>query len=94
MFLELAWANIALKWVLPEPDSSTALQLLSDFAKGTHQLLAPDVFPVVAHALTLADRQGSGPTSPDRATTGRNNRACRHERTVAPAPGTPIMPAL
>jgi predicted nucleic acid-binding protein len=52
-------SNIALKWVLAEPDSSTATQLRSDFQKGTHDLLAPDVFPIeVAHALTRAERQG------------------------------------
>jgi predicted nucleic acid-binding protein len=52
-------SNIALKWVLAEPDSWAARQLRSDFQKGIHALLAPDVFQIeVAHALTRAERQG------------------------------------
>jgi predicted nucleic acid-binding protein len=52
-------ANVALKWVLVEPDSPKASQLRSDFQKGIHELLAPDVFEVeIAHALTRAERQG------------------------------------
>jgi predicted nucleic acid-binding protein len=46
-------ASVALKWVLPEPDSGKA-----EFRAGLHQLLAPDVFPVeVAHALARAERR-------------------------------------
>src|SRR5262245_17120435 len=52
-------SSVALKWVLPEPDSGKALQLRSDFQASVHQLLAPDVLPVeCAHALTRAERRG------------------------------------
>jgi predicted nucleic acid-binding protein len=52
-------ASIAIKWVLPEPDSAKALALQNDFRENSHELLAPDTLPVeVAHALTRAERQG------------------------------------
>jgi predicted nucleic acid-binding protein len=52
-------SNVALKWVLAEPDSPQTKQLRADFQKAIHDLLAPDVFPVeIAHALTRAERQG------------------------------------
>jgi predicted nucleic acid-binding protein len=52
-------SSVALKWVLPEPDSAKALQLRTDFQAGVHELHAPDVFPVeVGHALTRAERRG------------------------------------
>ncbi len=52
-------SNIALKWVLAEPDSGKTKQLRDDYRNALHDLLAPDVFPVeVAHALTRAERQG------------------------------------
>jgi predicted nucleic acid-binding protein len=52
-------SNIALKWVLVEPDSAKAKQLRDDFENAIHELLAPDVFEVeIAHALTRAERQG------------------------------------
>lgn len=52
-------SNIALKWVLPEPDSTKALQLRADFQNAVHDLLSPEVFEVeIAHALTRAERQG------------------------------------
>jgi predicted nucleic acid-binding protein len=52
-------SSVALKWVLPEPDSARALQLRADFQAGIHELLAPDVFPAeVGHALTRAERRG------------------------------------
>ena len=52
-------SNIALKWVLPEPDSQKAKKLCDDFQKAAHELVSPDVFEVeVAHALTRAERQG------------------------------------
>lgn len=51
-------ASIAVKWVLPEPDSSNALALEADYRNQVHELLAPDTFPVeVAHALTKAERR-------------------------------------
>ena len=50
---------VALKWVLPEPDSARALKLRADARMAIHELLAPDIFPVeVGHALTRAERQG------------------------------------
>jgi predicted nucleic acid-binding protein len=55
-------ANVALKWVLPEPHSDKALRLRADMQAGVHELLAPDTFPVeVAHALARAERKGDIP---------------------------------
>jgi predicted nucleic acid-binding protein len=52
-------ASVAIKWVLPEPDSPKALGLLDDFKNKVHELLAPTTFAVeVAHALTRAERKG------------------------------------
>jgi len=52
-------ANVAIMWVLPEPQSPTAVELRNDFRSGTHELLAPDTLPVeFAHALTRAERKG------------------------------------
>jgi predicted nucleic acid-binding protein len=52
-------SNIALKWVLPEPDSPKAKELRDDFQRAAHELVSPEVFEVeVAHALTRAERQG------------------------------------
>lgn len=49
-------ASIAVKWVLPEPDSPKALE--ADYRNRLHELVAPDTFPVeVAHALTKAERR-------------------------------------
>ena len=49
---------MALKWVLPEPDSSRAVHLRDDFRRQIHELLAPEVFPVeIAHALARAERR-------------------------------------
>jgi predicted nucleic acid-binding protein len=51
-------SNVALKWVLPEPDTDKAIRLRDDFRNAIHELLAPDVFPVeILHALTRAERQ-------------------------------------
>lgn len=51
-------ANVALKWVLSEPDSARANALRQDFRNGIHQVLAPDIFPVeIAHGLTRAERR-------------------------------------
>lgn len=51
-------SNVAIKWVLTEPDSPKALALRADYQAQIHDLLAPDVFPVeVAHALTRAERR-------------------------------------
>jgi len=49
----------AFKWVVTEAHSDKADRLRQDYRNGTHELLAPDVFPVeIAHALTRAERQG------------------------------------
>lgn len=51
-------ASVAIKWVLPEADSSKALALRDDYRLGVHELIAPDIFQVeVAHALTRAERR-------------------------------------
>lgn len=51
-------ASVAMKCVLPEKDSPKAVRLLNAYRKATHELIAPDIFPVeVAHALTRAERQ-------------------------------------
>src|SRR5258708_342994 len=51
-------SNVAIKWVLTEPDSPQALALRADYQAQIHELLAPDIFPVeVAHALTRAERR-------------------------------------
>ena len=50
-------SSVALKWVLPEPDSAKAKQLRDDYVNGTHELIAPNIFYVeAAHALTRASR--------------------------------------
>ncbi len=52
-------ASVALKWVLPEPDSDKASLLREDCRNGIHEFIAPDTFSVeVAHALTRAERRG------------------------------------
>jgi predicted nucleic acid-binding protein len=52
-------SNVALKWVLAEPDTAKAIQVRADFRLGNHELLAPDVFPVeVAHSLAKSERRG------------------------------------
>lgn len=51
-------SNIALKWVLPEPDSAVAVALRDQFHQGAVDLLAPDFFPLeLAHALSRAERR-------------------------------------
>src|SRR5689334_13694911 len=52
-------ASVAMKWVLPEPDTPEAVRLRNDFRLGLCDLIAPDVFvPEVAHGLTKAERRG------------------------------------
>jgi predicted nucleic acid-binding protein len=52
-------SNVALKWVLPEPDADKAVEVREDFRQGVTELLSPDIFPVeVAHALVRAERRG------------------------------------
>lgn len=52
-------SSVALKWVLPEPDSARAIRLRDEYKNGLHELLAPDLFvPEIANALASAERQG------------------------------------
>lgn len=52
-------SNIALKWVLPEPDSAKAIQFRDAARQSSHDLLAPDIFSIeIGHALTRAERMG------------------------------------
>jgi predicted nucleic acid-binding protein len=52
-------SSVAVKWVLPEPDTPKAVTLRNEFRSGLHEFLAPDVFPVeMAHALTRAECRG------------------------------------
>src|SRR5205823_1960221 len=56
---EVLDSNVAIKTVLPEPDTPKAVRLVNEFRRGLHDLLAPDIFPVeVAHALVRAERRG------------------------------------
>src|SRR6516162_8430929 len=51
-------SNVALKWVLAEADSGRAIRLRDEYAKGVHELLAPDIFPSeIANGLASAERQ-------------------------------------
>lgn len=51
-------ASLALKWVLPEPDSAKALLLRDDHRNAIHELIAPDILLLeVANALTKAERR-------------------------------------
>ena len=51
-------SSVAVKWEVAEVDSDKADRLREDFRQATHELIAPDVFPVeVGHALTRAERQ-------------------------------------
>jgi predicted nucleic acid-binding protein len=45
-------ASVALKWVLPEKDTSKAVLLRNAYRQSLHELMAPDIFPAeIAHAL-------------------------------------------
>ncbi len=51
-------SSVALKWVLPEPDSGRAIRLRDEARNGVHELLAPDIFiPEIANGLA---RTGAG----------------------------------
>jgi predicted nucleic acid-binding protein len=51
-------SSVALKWVLSEADSGTAIRLRDEYNNGVHNLLAPDIFaPEAANALASAERQ-------------------------------------
>jgi predicted nucleic acid-binding protein len=52
-------ASIGIKWVMNEVDSALARRLRDNFRNQTHELIAPDSFPLeAAHALTKAERRG------------------------------------
>jgi predicted nucleic acid-binding protein len=52
-------ASVAIKWRLPESDSAIAIAVKDDYLRQTHELIAPDVFPIeVAHAFSRAERKG------------------------------------
>jgi predicted nucleic acid-binding protein len=51
-------ASVGFKWVVPEVDSDKAIRLRDAYLQGSHQLIAPDFYPVeVAHSITRAERQ-------------------------------------
>jgi predicted nucleic acid-binding protein len=53
---------VALKWVLPEKDTPKAVRVRNDYRSGTHELLAPDIFPIeIAHTIAKSERQGTLP---------------------------------
>jgi predicted nucleic acid-binding protein len=50
-------SSVAVKFVLPEPDSGKAIRLLHEYSKALHELIAPDIFSTkVANALVSAER--------------------------------------
>lgn len=52
-------SSVALKWVLPEPDSGKAIRLRDEHNAGVHDLVAPDLFTAeIANGLAAAERQG------------------------------------
>ncbi len=51
-------SNVALKWVLPEPDAAKAVQIRDEFRRGVHALHSPDIYPIeVAHSFARAERR-------------------------------------
>ena len=51
-------ASVALSWVLPRLHSVKAITLRDEYLNGTHDLIAPDIFPAeTANALTKSERQ-------------------------------------
>lgn len=58
MSLDVLDTSVAVKWVVPEPDSLQALAFRDDVMNGIHEIIAPDVFAEeVAHVLTKAERR-------------------------------------
>src|SRR5260370_34466682 len=52
-------SSVALKWVLPEPDSGKAIRLRDEYQNGIHELIAPDIIiSEIANGLASAERQG------------------------------------
>lgn len=57
-------ANIGLSALLPEADTTRALQLFADFRSGVHELLTPDLYLLeVGNTLVNAARSGKIPQS-------------------------------
>jgi predicted nucleic acid-binding protein len=57
-------SNIGVKWLLQKHQSDKARVVRDEYARGLHQLLAPDIFTVeCAHAFTRAQRQARGKRS-------------------------------
>ena len=80
-------SSVALKWVLPEPDSAKAIHLRDEYRNGTHELLAPDIFPSeIANGLASAERQ-------KRIQTGESAVFLNDILTTAPAihPSPPLL---
>jgi len=49
--------SVGFKWAVSEIDSDKAIQLRDDFNNASHELLAPDLFPIeIANALAVAER--------------------------------------
>lgn len=49
---------VGIKWLVAEADSDRAIAVRDEYARGGHELLAPDIYPAeVAHAITRAERQ-------------------------------------
>jgi predicted nucleic acid-binding protein len=68
-------SSVAFKWVVPESDSDKAILLRDETRQGSHELLAPDVFPIeIAHALTRAERQGRVSAADGWTLAGRDDR--------------------
>lgn len=58
MSLYVLDTSVAVKWVIPEPDSLKALAFQDDIRNNIHEIIAPDVFAEeVAHVLTKAERR-------------------------------------
>lgn len=52
-------ASVGLKTVLPEAETQKVLDLIADFKRQIHELIAPDTYLIeCAHALTRAERRG------------------------------------
>jgi predicted nucleic acid-binding protein len=51
-------SSAGLQTVLPEADTAKAIRLIDEYARGLHELLAPDIFPVeTLNGLMKAERQ-------------------------------------
>jgi len=81
-------SSVALKWFLPEPDSTKAIAFRDGFIRKVHDLLAPDVFAVeAAHAPAKAERRGIIPPP-----VGSENLADLLEILPLLHPSIPLLP--